>query len=289
MKILTFDIEDWFHILDNPATNDVDNWVNLPSRIERGVDRILDMLDSTNSNATFFCLGWVAENHPNIIKKISNRGHQIGTHSYSHQLAYSQTKDEYEEDLRKSIFLLEDLIGTKIDLYRAPGFSITKENLWAFEVLHSCGINIDCSVFPAGRAHGGLPEYGEAKPSLIKFNNIELKSLPINTSNFLSKQIIYSGGGYFRLLPLHYLKKRFYEDNYIMTYFHPRDFDINQPMIPGLNAYRKFKCYVGIKGAQKKLTYLLENNDFVDIKTAENLINWEKVNTVNLDHTYLQK
>jgi len=74
-----------------------------------------------------------------------------------------------------------------------------------------------------------------------------------------------------------------------MTYFHPRDFDINQPMIPGLNAYRKFKCYVGIKGAQKKLTYLLENNDFVDIKTAENLINWEKVNTVNLDHTYLQK
>ena len=155
--------------------------------------------------------------------------------------------------------------------------------------MHKNCIDLDCSIFPAGRAHGGLPEYNEASPSIIKINDIELKSLPINTSNFLTKEIIYSGGGYFRLMPLYYLKKKFTKDKYVMTYFHPRDFDINQPMIPGLNAYRRFKCYVGIKSAYKKLQYLLENIDFIDIKTAEIHINWNDVKKVNLNNINLPK
>ena len=164
MKILTFDIEDWFHILDNPETNNVEEWTNLPSRIEEGVDRILNRLEITNTRATFFCLGWVAEHYPHVIKNIAKRGYQIGTHSYAHPLAYTQTKSDYEEDLKKSIYLIEDLTGKKVSLYRAPGFSITKENLWTFEIMHNNGIDLDCSIFHAGRAHGGLPEYHEASP-----------------------------------------------------------------------------------------------------------------------------
>ena len=64
MKILTFDIEDWFHILDNPDTGTPEHWRRFPSRLSEGVDRILFTLSETGHKATFFCLGWVAEKHP---------------------------------------------------------------------------------------------------------------------------------------------------------------------------------------------------------------------------------
>ena len=283
MKILTFDIEDWFHILDNPYTKDPTQWEKLPSRIELGVERILQLLEETNCNATFFCLGWIAEKYPDVIKKISESGYHVGTHSYAHQLAYNQTKKEFENDLYKSISILSDITGKPIDSYRAPGFSIKKSNLWAFEILYKHGIKYDSSVFPANRAHGGFPEYKVALPSIIKTDHFELKSMPINTTKFFGQRVIYSGGGYFRFFPSFFLEKRFKNDNYIMTYFHPRDFDKNQPKIPGLNMYREFKCYVGIRGAYSKLKKIIKLNDFEDIPSAANKINWKSVKKIEID------
>jgi peptidoglycan-N-acetylglucosamine deacetylase len=282
MKILSFDIEDWFHILDNPETSNPTSWEKMPSRLEAGVDRILSLLSDTNQPATFFCLGWVAEKYPNVIKKIVNSGIHLATHSYSHQLAYDQSKNQFEEDLWRSIDTLQQVSGTKIDTYRAPGFSITSKNLWAFEVLHRLGIENDCSVFPASRAHGGIPEYSTACPSFIEYENITLKSLPINTSKILGKNIVYSGGGYFRLLPLWYLKRRFTNDNYIMTYFHPRDFDPHQPMVPGLGIIRKFKSYVGLSRAYIKLEFLLRAHQFISVDMAVKTVNWDSVDKVVL-------
>lgn len=282
MKILSFDIEDWFHILDNPDTSDPESWRKMPSRLDQGIDRILHLLNDTNQIATFFCLGWVAEKYPEIIKKIVINGHHLATHSHTHQLVYQQTMTEFEQDLWKSIDTLQQISGKKIDTYRAPGFSITSQNLWAFEVLHKYGIENDCSVFPASRAHGGIPEYSTANPSLIKYGNITIKSLPINTSKIFGKDIVYSGGGYFRLLPLWYLKRRFERDKYIMTYFHPRDFDYEQPMVPGLNLTRKFKSYVGLKHAYNKLEFLLKNHQFINVDEANNTINWNEVDEVYL-------
>ena len=172
--------------------------------------------------------------------------------------------------------------GKKIDTYRAPGFSITSNNLWAFEILHRLGIENDCSIFPASRAHGGIPEYSAACPSLIKYENVTLKSLPINTSKILGKNIVYSGGGYFRLLPLWYLRRRFNIDKYIMTYFHPRDFDPEQPMVPGLGMTRKFKSYVGISRAYSKLEYLLREHKFINVDNAVEAINWDNLEKVVL-------
>lgn len=282
MKILSFDIEDWFHILDNPETSNPTSWEKMPSRLEAGVDRILSLLSDTNQPATFFCLGWVAEKYPNVIKKIVNSGIHLATHSYSHQLAYDQSKNQFEEDLWRSIDTLQQVSGTKIDTYRAPGFSITSKNLWAFEVLHRLGIENDCSVFPASRAHGGIPEYSTACPSFIEYENITLKSLPINTSKILGKNIVYSGGGYFRLLPLWYLKRRFTNDNYIMTYFHPRDFDPHQPMVPGLGIIRKFKSYVGLSRAYSKLEFLLRAHQFISVDMAVKTVNWDSVDKIVL-------
>ena len=177
---------------------------------------------------------------------------------------------------------MQQVSGKKIDTYRAPGFSITSKNLWAFEVLQRLGIENDCSVFPASRAHGGIPNYSAARPSLIKYNNITLNSLPINTSTILGKKIVYSGGGYFRLLPLWYLRRRFSRDNYIMTYFHPRDFDPNQPMVPGLSITRKFKSYVGLSRAYRKLECLLEEHQFINVDMAVKSVDWDSVDKVVL-------
>lgn len=282
MKILTFDIEDWFHILDNDETATQDKWEKFPSRIEKNIDFILSELDQTDQKASFFCLGWVAEKYPEIIKKISSEGHHIATHSYSHQLAYNQTKEEFAEDLRKSIVILEDIIGTKIDTYRAPGFSITNKNLWAFELMANLGIKNDCSVFPANRAHGGLPNYKIAKPSIIEYGGARLKSLPINTTKLIFKNIVYSGGGYFRLFPLFFLKKKFSTDDYVMTYFHPRDFDPDQPIVAGLNRIRKFKSYVGLSSSRNKLKELLRLYKFINVKNAIEITDWNSAEVVKL-------
>lgn len=280
MKILSFDVEDWFHILDNPETSSPTSWKQMPSRLESGVDRILNLISEHDQSATFFCLGWVAEKHPKVIEKIVKSGHHLATHSHVHQLAFTQTKEEFEEDLWRSIDTLQQVSGKKIDTYRAPGFSITRRNLWAFEVLHKLGIKNDCSVFPASRAHGGIPEYSVARPSLIEFENFTLRSLPINTSKILGRDIVYSGGGYFRLLPLWYLKRRFDVDEYIMTYFHPRDFDPGQPIVPGLGLMRKFKSYVGLRHSYSKLDVILKAHRFVNVDMAVDSISWSTVERV---------
>ena len=181
MKILTFDIEEWFHLLDNPSTQSVQSWNQYPSRLQEGVDTILELLLDSRQKATFFCLGWVAEKYPTVIRSIHDAGFHIGTHSYAHQLAYNQSPDEFREDLIRSIKILEDTIGSTIDCYRAPGFSITASNMWAFDILINEGIKTDCSLFPANRAHGGVPNIGAATPSRGYWNNRPINLFPINT------------------------------------------------------------------------------------------------------------
>ena len=282
MKILTFDIEEWFHILDNPETQTTESWHKYDSRLRQGVDAILELLDETGQAATFFCLGWVAEKHPDVIRSIDGAGFEIASHSYAHQLAYEQSREEFREDLKRSLAVLQDITGKRIDTYRAPGFSITAENLWAFDELLAAGIKVDCSLFPADRAHGGLPSFGEAVPKIGDRNGQPIKLFPINTRSVLGKKIIYSGGGYFRLMPAALLRRWFGDDDYVMTYFHPRDFDPGQPMVPGLGPIRRFKSYVGIRGAKDKLRQLLKVNTFTDVRAASLAVDWESAPRISL-------
>ncbi len=282
MNILTFDIEEWFHILDNESTKTEREWVNYDVRIHQNIERIFKILEKSNISASFFVMGWMAEKFPEVIKEIVARGYEIGSHTHLHQLVYSQSPAQFKSDVEKSIKTLEDISGKNVRLFRAPGFSITVENKWAFEVLHELGIEIDCSVFPASRSHGGFSSFGAPKPSIIKYNGVELKELPINYTSILSKPVIFSGGGYFRLFPYPLIKKWTQSSNYVMTYFHPRDFDAGQPLIKDLSRARKFKSYVGIKGAEKKLDKWLQDFEFIDIETADKQIDWEKVPVVKL-------
>jgi len=150
-------------------------------------------------------------------------------------------------------------------------------------VLYELGITIDSSVFPASRAHGGLPAYETATPSLLKYNGATLKEFPINTYSIFGKPVIFSGGGYFRVLPYSFIKSCTKKSNYIMTYFHPRDFDFNQPIIKELSPTRRFKSYVGLKSCKPKLRKWLNDFDFIDLNQAINEIDWNKADTVILD------
>ena len=282
MRILTFDIEEWFHILDNSETKGEIEWKKYESRIHRNINKIFEIIDNSNVSATFFVVGWIAEKYPDIVRLISEMGFEIGSHTHLHQLAYEQDRNIFLKDVEKSIKTIEDCSGKKVRSFRAPGFSITEKNKWAFEVLCELGIEIDASVFPAGRAHGGMPKYKFSEPSFLKYNGVKIKEFPINTYSILGKPFIFSGGGYFRLFPYTIVKKLTSKSDYVMTYFHPRDFDFEQPLIPGLSPLRKFKSYVGLKSCQSKLEKWLNDFSFIDIETADNMIDWENVNTVLL-------
>ena len=216
------------------------------------------------------------------LKKIDSLNFEIGSHTHYHQLMYEQSRKEVSYDLEKSIYTLENITGKKVRCFRAPGFSITEKNKWAFEVLIDKGITHDCSVFPASRAHGGIPSYRLAIPSKLKYNGLELKEFPINTTKFFTKNWIFSGGGYFRLTPYNLIKYWTSKSEYVMTYFHPRDFDPSQPVIKELSYYRKFKSYVGLNNSLIKLNKWVNDFEFIDIKKADDMINWDKVPIVNI-------
>jgi polysaccharide deacetylase family protein (PEP-CTERM system associated) len=283
MNILTFDIEDWFHILDNPETKGVSEWSKFESRIHQNMETIFNILQVNNQKATFFCVGWIAEKYPEIIRKIVDSGFEIGSHTHYHQLVYEQSPLEFEKDLIKSIATLESVSGQKIKYFRAPGFSITNETPWAIETLIKNGIEIDCSLFPTERSHGGFNNYGKAEPVWIEYDGMKIKELPINLHSILGKEIVFSGGGYFRLFPYGMIKNFTKKSDYVMTYFHPRDFDAKQPMVPGLSVFRKFKSYYGLKLTEAKLTTWLKDFEFIDINSANERIDWIKARNLKMN------
>ena len=280
MNLLTFDIEDWYNC--DFITPDF-NWDKYEVRIYEGVTRILEELANRNLKGTFFCLGWMAEKHPEVIRQIHQQGHHIGCHSYQHELSFRFDRKGFIHDTEKSKKLIEDLIGEDINAFRAPGFSITESNTWALEVLSELGFQYDCSLFPATHDYGGFPNYGKAEPTLLKLSNgTYLKEFPINIHQILGKNIVFSGGGFFRLFPYWLIKKWGKQSPYIMTYFHTRDFDPGQPMIQSLPLMRKFKSYVGLKRAFSKFQSLLDDFEFVSLKKADALIDWNKSRVIAL-------
>ncbi len=280
MNILTFDIEDWYNCDFISGNN---NWDHYESRIEIGLDKILFSLSELDIKATFFCLGWVAEKHPQLINKIHNNGHHIGCHSYKHELVYNLQKDEFYQYTKKAKSLIEDLIGLEVNSYRAPGFSITENSLWALEILAKMGFKYDCSIFPINHDYGGFPKINIMTPKIIQVSdNLFIKEFPINAINILNMNIVFSGDGYFRLLPYKLISHFSTKSSYLMAYFHPRDFDPNQPIISTLPLMRKFKSYYGLKSSYNKYLKFINDVSFINIEDADKFINWDNIQTINL-------
>lgn len=282
MNILTFDVEEWFHLLDNDSTRSEEQWKRYEVRIHENIDRIFRILDDTDTKATFFIIGWIAKTYPEVVKRIAEK-YEIGSHTMTHQLVWQQTPKEFQQDVDSSIKLLQDLTGQQIKYFRAPGFSIRESEAWAFEILHDLGVEVDCSVFPAHHAHGGMASYGKGEPAIIDVDGKTIKEFPISTREIKGHHLIYSGGGYFRLFPYWLINRWAKEDSdYLLSYIHPRDLDYGQPMIKELPLSRKFKSYVGLKGADNKLRRFLSDFNFTDLSSAVSTYDWNKAKYIKL-------
>lgn len=279
LNIMSFDIEEWYHF-DIFSTED--KWLDYAPRIGEYLPRILDKLDEHQTQATFFCLGWIARTYPQVLKEIQKRGHEIACHSDKHFFVREMTPESFDEDLTVALDSIENAIGQKVNAFRAPAFSITEDSVWAFEVLAKHGIDTDCSIFPTTRSFGGFPSYGVAVPSLLKYKGYKLKEFPINPGNILGKRIVYNGGGYFRLFPYRIIKKLMKKSSYNITYLHMRDFDYEQPRFKYLSSSRYFKSYYGIKGAYPKFEKMLADFRWVSVRQAAEKIDFSKVKQVKL-------
>lgn len=192
------------------------------------------------------------------------------------------TKAEFYSDTEKAIKIIEDMLGEKIIIYRAPAFSITQNTPWAYDVLAELGIEYDCSIFPAAHDYGGFPTFGESKPAIINVNGTHIKEFPMNTLKVFNRDIVFSGGGFFRLFPYFLIKKWTKDSSYVMSYIHPRDFDFEQPMLNHLPLMRKFKSYYGLKGSFQK--YYKWTSDFktLSLLEASALVDWDKAKIITV-------
>ncbi len=266
LNAFSVDVEDYFQV--SAFKNDIprEDWGRHPSRVVDNTQRILDLLHRHDVRATFFVLGWVAQRHPQLVRDIHDRGHEIGSHTYSHCLIYEQSPEEFREDLRRSRDVLEDLVGRRVVAHRAPSFSITKRSLWALEILAEEGFLVDSSVFPIYHDRYGIPN---AEPSIhrIETPSGPLWEFPPSVVRMARMNLPVSGGGYFRLYPLpltvHCLKKiNRKADRPFVFYVHPWEIDPEQPRLKAGSRVSRFRHYVNLRRTEAKLDALLQEFRF---------------------------
>jgi polysaccharide deacetylase family protein (PEP-CTERM system associated) len=253
------DVEDWFHILEIDPVPPVTAWDTFQSRVERNFQTLLDGFDRHRVHVTCFFLGWIARRFPHLVRGAADRGHEIASHGDMHQLIYTQTPAEFRRDIRHAKAALEDIGGSPVDGYRAPGFSIVKRTPWAFEELVSAGYTYDSSVFPATRGHGGLVG-APTRPHTVATPSGPLLELPISVTPFLGRQVCFFGGGYLRLFPyslIHRMARAVNADGRpVIYYVHPREIDPQHPRL-AMSRRRRFKSYVNLSTTAGKLDAIM--------------------------------
>lgn len=291
MKILTFDIEEWYINHNNGGSTENCH------EYDHYLDAILSQLNQRGIKATFFCVGEMGRLFPAVVKKIHNEGHEIGCHSNIHTWLNKMSEDECREDTHRAVDSLQQCIGEKVLSYRAPAFSIGEQNKWAFEIFAENGIERDSSVFPAKRDFGGFSHFGQKTPCVVEYNGIRLKEFPICTASILGKEIAYSGGGYFRFFPLGFIKREIERSQYSMCYFHIGDLMPEKGGVPSKKDYENYykekgtvkaryiryiKSNIGKRNAFSKMMELICRTDFVSIRQADITIDWSHVPFVEL-------
>jgi polysaccharide deacetylase family protein (PEP-CTERM system associated) len=255
---LTIDVEDYFQVSAFAPHIARSEWNTRECRVERNIQRILEMLALRDIKATFFTLGWIAERYPQLVREIAHEGHELASHGYGHERASDQTEAAFFSDVQLAKIVLEDLTGCEINGYRAPSFSIGVNNLWAFDCLARAGYRYSSSVYPIQHDHYGMPASPrfayEVRPGLIE--------VPITTLRVLNRNFPSSGGGYFRLLP--YALSRWMlrrvnasDGEASVFYFHPWEIDTGQPQVSGITGKTRFRHYVNIDRMEGRLNQLL--------------------------------
>lgn len=292
MNILTFDIEEWYiEKKFNGARKEK------YQEFDRYLKMILELLYETKTKATFFCLGKIAEEFPEVIRVISENGHEIGCHSNEHLWLTKMSPRTLKEDTYSALSALRDVSGQRVISYRAPAFSIGEKNRWAIETLVNEGIECDASIFPARRDFGGFENFPVTTPIKISYNYSEIKEFPICMARIFNRRFAYSGGGYFRLFPYFFIKSNLKKSDYAIAYFHIGDLLHNNNGIMSKMEYEEYfkesatlgnrimryvKSDIGTKSAFDKMSKLIKSLEFISLGQANSRIDWNLVSSITL-------
>lgn len=305
-NILSIDVEDYFMVTALEQAVKRSEWDRHESRVERNMYRLLEILayapassPPTNSplrlqkeksralRATFFCLGWVAERHPGLIREISACGHEIASHGYDHRRVHSMFPRAFREDIRRSKALLEDCTGEQVLGYRAPSYSISSKCLWAFEILAEEGFLYDSSVFPVRHDLYGFPD-APRSPSFVVKSDRGIRLVPLHsrpepsdarllvefppsTIRLFGQNVPVAGGGYFRLFPMFFSRwainrVRKEKDLPFIFYLHPWEIDPGQPRVKGIPLRSRFRHYLNLHKTEDRLKTLLRMVPFTSFR-----------------------
>ena len=234
--ILSVDVEDYFQVEAFAGQVSRESWDNWPSRVVANTQRVLDLFDVHQAKGTFFFVGWVAARFPHLVREVQSRGHEVACHSYWHRTVYSLSPEEFREDTRRAKRVIEDAAGVVVKGYRAPSWSITKECLWALDILAEEGFSYDSSIYPIHHDLYGVPGAKRFPYMYECGNGRELLEFPPATLRFLGTNFPVAGGGYLRIFPSAYTELAFrtFEKNYgerLVVYLHPWEVDPEQPRI----------------------------------------------------------
>ena len=260
---LSFDIEDWFQVENLREVCPIERWDDFELRVEKNVDRILAILDQAQVYATFFILGWIAQRKPQLVKNIAKHGHEIASHGFNHQIVYKLTPDLFYEDLNRSKKLLEDITGRMIAGYRAPNFSITKDSIWAIDILKELGFEYVSSIFPTS-FHDRYGFVGVNANEVFQFEN-GLRELTLGIYELGKVNVPCGGGAYFRLIPYRLFRAMLRQINqkgsHFIFYLHPWELDYEQPRVK-ISKSLYFRHYINLAKTESKLQRLLEDFKF---------------------------
>jgi len=265
LNALTVDVEDWFHVSlfrNNISRSD---WGSLEQTVVGNTLRILHIFAKHNTKATFFILGWVAEKFPEIVVAIKEQGHEVASHGYMHQVVFEQTPDQFYDDVKRSIDILEDITGEKVYGYRAPSYSITRASLWAIEKLIELGLEYDSSVFPIKHDLYGIADAPRFPFNMAVASKGKIIEFPISTTSILNKNIPIAGGGYLRLYPYWFFKRGIQRVNSegrpSIIYFHPWEIDPQIPRIK-IGKMKHLRHYGNLALMEGRIVKLLETFQF---------------------------
>ena len=268
LNVLTVDVEEYFHPSEvQPEFGAA--WQLQPSRIEEQTETILELLERRRLKATFFILGWVAEHRKRAVRRIHAAGHEIACHSYCHKLIYQMTPEEFRRDTERAVAAIEDACGATPTAYRAPSYSITRQSLWALDILVSCGFTHDSSIYPISHDRYGIPGFGRHAQILLTPSGPILE-VPVATAILWNGMVTPVGGGaYLRLLPYCYLAAGIRSINRderkpACVYFHPWEIDPGQPRL-ARGCIARLRTYTGLSGMRRKLERLLSEFQFATL------------------------
>lgn len=260
VNALTIDVEDYFHVSALAPHFPRTEWEQVPCRVERNVNVILQLLDDHDARASFFVLGWVAERYPQLVRLIVAQGHEIASHGYEHERASAQSRDRFLADIVLAKAVLEDIGGERVVGYRAPSFSIGRANLWAHDCIAEAGYAYSSSVYPVHHDHYGMPD----APRFPYRLDCGLLEVPVTTMRWMGRNWPAGGGGFFRLLPYAVSRWQIARVNRedaqaAIFYFHPWEIDPEQPRVNRASMKTRFRHYVNLERTEGRLRCLLRD------------------------------